>query len=150
MIAAVSQATVVLEAGWRSGSLNTAGHALTLGRPLGAVPGPVTSAASAGCHRLIRESGATLVTTPDEMAALIEPVADEVAGQSSPEHSEAARLLDAISFTAPRRAVDLARRSGLGVATVQSLLGELELEGAVVDRENGWLRPRPPKEKKAD
>jgi len=43
LIAASSLATVVLEAGWRSGSLNTAGHAAALGRPLGAVPGPVTS-----------------------------------------------------------------------------------------------------------
>ena len=45
LIAAASQATVVVEAGWRSGSLNTAGHAAEIGRPVGAVPGPVTSAA---------------------------------------------------------------------------------------------------------
>lgn len=70
LIAAQAQATVVIEAGWRSGSLNTAGHASTLDRPLGAVPGPVTSAASAGCHRLIRDFGATLVTNADEMAEL--------------------------------------------------------------------------------
>lgn len=50
LIAVLTRATVVLEAGWRSGSLNTAGHAAALGRPLGAVPGPVTSAASAGCR----------------------------------------------------------------------------------------------------
>src|SRR6185312_3501642 len=68
LIAAISQATVVLEAGWRSGSLNTAGHAATLGRRLGAVPGPVTSASSAGCDRLIRDFGATCVTSPEEMA----------------------------------------------------------------------------------
>jgi DNA protecting protein DprA len=70
IIAAASASTLVIEAGWRSGSLNTAGHAIALGRPVGAVPGPVTSAASAGCHRLIREFGATLVTTTDEAADL--------------------------------------------------------------------------------
>ncbi len=70
LIAAASLATVVLEAGWRSGSLNTAGHAAALGRPLGAVPGPVTSAASAGCHRLIRDFDAVCVTNADEMAEL--------------------------------------------------------------------------------
>jgi DNA processing protein len=70
LIAAASLATVVLEAGWRSGSLNTAGHAASLGRPLGAVPGPVTSAASAGCHRLIRDFDAVCVTNADEMAEL--------------------------------------------------------------------------------
>jgi len=68
LIAAAAASTLVVEAGWHSGSLNTAGHAIALGRPLGAVPGPVTSAASAGCHRLIREFGATLVTTTDEAA----------------------------------------------------------------------------------
>lgn len=70
LIAAASRATVVVEAGWRSGALGTAGNAAALGRPLGAVPGPVTSAASAGCHRLIRDFGAVCVTTPDEMADL--------------------------------------------------------------------------------
>ena len=70
LIAAFARATLVVEAGWRSGSLNTAGHAAALGRPLGAVPGPVTSAASAGCHRLIREFGAHVVTNADEAAQL--------------------------------------------------------------------------------
>lgn len=71
LIAAVSQATVVVEAGWRSGSLNTANHAATLGRPLGVVPGPITSASSAGCHRLLREYDATCVTTAQEILELV-------------------------------------------------------------------------------
>ncbi|PPG77453.1 DNA-protecting protein DprA [Rathayibacter rathayi] len=70
ILAALTRATIVMEAGHRSGSLSTAGHALALGRPVGALPGPITSAASAGCHRLIREHSATLVTSADEMAAL--------------------------------------------------------------------------------
>ncbi|MDP9027838.1 MAG: DNA-processing protein DprA, partial [Actinomycetota bacterium] len=71
LIAAASRATVVVEAGWRSGSLNTAHHAAALGRPIGAVPGPVTSAASAGCHRLLRDVTAICVTGPEEMAELV-------------------------------------------------------------------------------
>lgn len=71
LIAAVSQTTVVVEAGWRSGSLNTANHAATLGRPLGVVPGPITSASSAGCHRLLREYDATCVTTAQEILELV-------------------------------------------------------------------------------
>ena len=70
LIAATARATVVVEAGWRSGSLNTASHAVGLGRPVGAVPVPVTSAASAGCHRLIREFGAALVTDAEEVTQL--------------------------------------------------------------------------------
>jgi DNA processing protein len=70
IVAANSATVIVTEAGWRSGSLNTANHAAALGRPVGAVPGPVTSAASAGTHRLIREHGATLITNADEAAEL--------------------------------------------------------------------------------
>lgn len=71
LIAASTQATVVMEAGWRSGSLNTANHAASLNRPLGVVPGPVTSASSAGCHRLLREYDAVCVTTAAEMLELL-------------------------------------------------------------------------------
>ena len=81
LIAAASDATVVVEAGARSGSLNTAGHAAQLGRPLGAVPGPITSPASTGCHRLIREYGAICVTSPDEMAELAEPLGARLDGE---------------------------------------------------------------------
>ncbi|MFB2585965.1 DNA-processing protein DprA [Herbiconiux liukaitaii] len=71
LIAATAGATVVVEAGHRSGSLNTAGHAAALGRPLGAVPGPVTSVNSAGCHRLLREYDAVCVTSAEEVAELV-------------------------------------------------------------------------------
>lgn len=145
LIAAVSQATIVLEAGWRSGSLNTASHALDVGRPVGAVPGPVTSAASAGCHRLIREKPVTLVTNADEMAALARSEVDLVEAGFSDQHSDAARLLDAMSARSARSASDLAVRSGLAVGTVQALLGALQLEGGARETERGWLLPRPPK-----
>jgi DNA processing protein len=71
IIAAMCTATVVVEAGFRSGSLNTAGHAQLLGRTVAGVPGPVTSAASAGCHRLIRDLGAALVTDARDIRNLL-------------------------------------------------------------------------------
>ena len=71
LIAAASRATVVIEAGRRSGSLNTAHHAATLGRPLGAVPGPITSPASTGCHHLLREGAAECVTSAAEVRELV-------------------------------------------------------------------------------
>jgi DNA processing protein len=161
LIAAASQATVVIEAGWRSGSLNTAGHAASLGRPLGAVPGPVTSATSAGCHRLIRDYDATLVTNPDEMAELVGATATdelELGGRATAAQPgvvetserethtpEVTRLFDALSVTSPRTSADIAARAGLSVAVVQSLLGRLELEGRVSERERGWVRIKPAK-----
>jgi DNA processing protein len=71
LIAALGNGTVVVEAGARSGSLNTATHALALGRPVMAVPGPIASPGSAGTHNLIRE-GATLVVDAAQVIATIE------------------------------------------------------------------------------
>ena len=71
LIAAMTQVTVVVEAGWRSGSINTANHASSLDRPVAAVPGPISSPASAGCHRLIREGVAELVTCSDDIRELL-------------------------------------------------------------------------------
>lgn len=146
LIAAASQATVVLEAGWRSGSLNTAGHAAALGRPLGAVPGPVTSPTSAGCHRLIREYQAECVTTAAEMAEL-------VAGGASPDDerqpalferteptSDQVRVMDALSARSPRSVPDIAARTGMSPFSVRGALGALELDGAVAERPSGWVR----------
>ncbi len=149
LIAAASLATVVLEAGWRSGSLNTAGHASTLGRPLGAMPGPVTSAASAGCHRLIRDFTAVLVTNAEEMAELVPfPVgglqsadhADADRGGSARGSSDQTRVLDALSHRAARTASEVAERSGLSISSVQSILGVLGLDSTVGEREKGWVK----------
>ncbi|GAB3605811.1 DNA-processing protein DprA [Conyzicola nivalis] len=143
LIAAASRATVVMEAGWRSGSLNTAAHASTLGRPLGAVPGPVTSAASAGCHRLIRDFTAVCVTNPDEMAELA-PLDRSPAlfgpGELDDRSPDRTRLFDALSVRSPRHVADIAARAGLSLDAVRSLLGALELEGEVAERERGWVR----------
>lgn len=156
LIAASSGATVVLEAGWRSGSLNTAGHAAALGRPLGAVPGPVTSPTSAGCHRLLRDYDAICVTTAAEMAELIGvgvdleldlPGADarvaggRAGGSTAPERtSDQVRVFDALSVRAPRVPADIARRSGLSTTAVLGALGTLDLEGSVRERDTGWVR----------
>jgi DNA processing protein len=129
---------VVVEAGSRSGSLNTAHHAAQLGRPLGAVPGPVTSPSSVGCHRLIREGLAECVTNPDEVAALVVPV-DAEAIPSAPDFA-ATRMLDALSRRSSRETPELARRSGLSEREASATLGRLELEGRVARDLLGWRR----------
>ena len=63
LIAALSRATLVVEAAFRSGSLRTARDANELMRPVMAIPGPITSATSEGCHRLIGERAAEIVTS---------------------------------------------------------------------------------------
>ncbi|WP_280437500.1 DNA-processing protein DprA [Nocardia carnea] len=66
LVAALSRAVVIPECGIRSGSRNTARWARNLGRPVFAVPGPVHSAASAGCHDLIATGEAQLATDPEQ------------------------------------------------------------------------------------
>lgn len=140
LIAAAGDATVVVEAGRRSGSLNTAGHAATLGRPLGAVPGPVTSAASAGCHRLLREYDARCVTSAAEVRELWGETDDGAPAAEERRHPDATRLLDALSGRTARGTDDIARRSGLAPERVRGLLGTLELEGLAGRRRDGWVK----------
>lgn len=63
LIAALSRGTVVIEAAFRSGSLRTARDASELLRPVMAIPGPINAPTSEGCHRLIGERSAELVTS---------------------------------------------------------------------------------------
>lgn len=144
LIAALSDATVVVEAAWRSGALNTAHHAQSLGRPLGVVPGPVTSPASSGCHRLLRESDAVCVTTPLEVRQLLgltdAGLADGTLFDAGPFTGEHTRVLDALSTRSPRTTDDVARRGGFSVADAAAVLGMLELDGAVSRRPGGWVR----------
>ena len=156
LIAAASLATIVVEAGWRSGSLNTAHHAMDVSRPVGAVPGPVTSAASAGCHKLIREGIALCVTNADEMAELAPLQQRAVSTVSrSPEPGSSStllvapsastspvstRVLDALSVRAPRDASDIAVRSGLSIADVRAELGRMQLDGLARENDRGWMK----------
>jgi DNA processing protein len=63
LIAAISKATLVVEAAFRSGSLRTARDAAEMFRPVMAIPGPINSPTSEGCHRLIGERAAEIVTS---------------------------------------------------------------------------------------
>lgn len=74
LVAALSASTTIVEAAWRSGALAVAHQANELGRVVGAVPGPVTSAASAGTHRILQEGAASLVTDAADLMALVNRV----------------------------------------------------------------------------
>lgn len=139
LIAALADAVVVVEAGWRSGSLNTAAHAAHLGRPLGAVPGPVTSAASAGCHRVLREYGGVCVTSASDVWDMVGRPRDETSVDDRAPH-ETTRLFDALSARSPRSTIEIARRSGLAPDEAGVLLGFAELEGRVTRDDAGRWR----------
>lgn len=83
LIAALTRAVVVVEAGNRSGALNTANWGSGLGRHVLAVPGPVSSEASRGTHRLIRERQAVLVQDAREILEMLEPFGADAPGASA-------------------------------------------------------------------
>lgn len=72
ILAAVSGATIVVEAGYRSGALHTAHEANALGRIVGAVPGPITSAASSGTNHLLQDGGAEVIVRASDVVRALD------------------------------------------------------------------------------
>ncbi|MFG1949146.1 DNA-processing protein DprA [Nonomuraea sp. NPDC048826] len=151
LIAALSRGTLVVEAALRSGALNTAGHALTLDRHLAAVPGPITSTLSDGCHRLLRERKAVCVTTPEEMIELVGVMGDDLAPvprapalprDSLPEATR--RVLDAVPARISAGPATIAVTAGVDFNTALSALGSLAAAGYIERTANGWRARRPP------
>ena len=154
VIAALTCGTVVVEAGGRSGALNTARHAAELGRPLMAVPGPVTSRQSAGCHQIIRDWGATCVTCAADIIEMVSPLgiadspeAPAPAGLRGAPRDEldldSARVLDALPARGAAGPSTIAVEAGVDLDTVLRCLGLLAGCGFVERCDRGWqLRRR--------
>ncbi|MCQ9163135.1 DNA-processing protein DprA [Arthrobacter sp. STN4] len=149
LIAALCEMTVVVEARWRSGALNTAHHAEQLSRSVGAVPGSVYSANSAGCHRLLREGAAVCVTDAADIAELagaaganLAPERDAAPAVHDGLGVEDLLLLDALPLRSATTVDKLTVVAGLGTATVLAGLGRLELLGLAERLNNGWKRNR--------
>ncbi|WP_081861520.1 DNA-processing protein DprA [Cellulomonas sp. HZM] len=144
LIAASSRATVVVEAAWRSGAISTANHAARLLRPVGAVPGPVTSVASAGCHRLLREGVAVCVTDADEVVELVGPVGASAVVETGDVHAQdeldpgARRVLDALARHRPATVERVAALAGVDLRAAHGALGLLELSGHAQRSQDGW------------
>ena len=145
LIAALSRGTVVVEAALRSGALNTARHANELNRPVMAVPGPITSLQSAGCHELIRDWGAACVTNAADVVELIAPLGEsdgEVIGQPAvpSEYLDpvTASVLRCLSGRAGRGEATIATLAGVDLDTAMRCLGLLAAAGYVERCEKGW------------
>jgi DNA processing protein len=126
IIAALSLATVVVEARERSGALITADFALELGREVFAVPGEITSGLSAGTNDLLRQGAAPLTAVRDVLEAL--GIEDEPAAGMSSVSDSALAVLSVLGDGACG-ADELTRATGLSSAEVAAALIELELGG---------------------
>lgn len=147
LIAAMSPGTVVVEAGLRSGSRSTATAASRLGRLLAAVPGPVTSPASAGPHQLIRDCGAALITDVDECAELFGAIGGDLGPVKRAETTAVdrldepdKRLLDAMPVMRGTTVAKLAVSACLTPREVTRGLAALHAAGLVERVESGWRR----------
>lgn len=152
LIAALSRATVVTEAAWRSGSLNTAHHAESLSRDVAAVPGDVLTGGSSGCHKLIREDHAVLVNNGAEVLELLGPLGNDATEETREQQDSRARrpedslsphllqLYDALPLRQDADPSHLCRVSGLSPTEVMTGLSELRSRGLAVDSLLGWRR----------
>lgn len=150
VIAALSDATVVVEAGMRSGALSTARHALEIGREVGAFPGAVSNEMAKGCHELIRH-GATLVRGGQDVMELIGGF--EVSAQGvlfgDPVESDSGigalppslrRVWEALPVKCSAALSAITRESALGEREVLAALAGLELAGLVTSSGGKWRR----------
>jgi DNA processing protein len=155
LIAALSTGVVVVEAASRSGAINTAGHASVLGRPLMAVPGPVTSAMSVGCHDLLRRDvdPALLVTSVEDVLAVVGRAGEGLA-RRDPGPADVRSELDALDPTArrvfeglPARRFagpqEIAARSGVSPLDVIRVLPTLDIAGLIEASDVGEYRVSP-------
>lgn len=143
LVAALSGATVVVEAGIRSGSASTAAWARALGRVVCAVPGPVTSTASAGCHALIR-AGAELVTRAEEVLEVVGRAGELAEEQPRPSTSldglgdREMQVYEALPGRGARTADQVAVAAALPAADVLGTLALLEIAGLVQCQDGRW------------
>ena len=154
IIAALSRGTVVVEAAARSGALATARRAQKLGRTIMAVPGPVTSAMSVGCHELVRdrEAEAVLVSGAAHVVEAVGRIGTDLA-EPPPRpvtardglSDRAVRVLDACPVRTGVPPERLARVAGCDVLEVLRVLPELELADLVQWTGSGWRLAPPPR-----
>ena len=130
LIAALTAATVVVEAAARSGALSTAAVATRLGRPVLAVPGDVDRETARGCHALLRRGAHVCEEAADVLSAIVHthPQGQKTAARDGADTPEA-RIL-AVLDEVPRTVDSLAAASGLGIPESLSALLGLRWAGA--------------------
>jgi DNA processing protein len=139
IIAGLADVVVVVESAEQGGAMHTVDEAVRRDRPVLAVPGPITSPASAGTNRLLRDVATPACTTDDVLVALgFSPGGHRRAAEARPPpEGHAGAVLDALGWT-PATYDELAIRSGLGLGDLAAAVGVLVAGGWVV-QDGPWL-----------
>lgn len=150
IIAALTLGTVVVEAARRSGSLATLDRAAKIGRERMVVPGPVTSAMSAGCHEQLRvpisgERHVHCVTSAAEVLEIVGRIGDDLAaperGPVDPRDDlpeTVRRVLDAVPVRQGAGEASIARAAGVSPLVAMQVLPPLQVSGLVERTSYGW------------
>lgn len=139
IIAALSPLTIVVEAGYRSGAINTATQALELGRQVAAVPGPIDSEQSKGTNQLIKDGSEVITSPADALALLGITIKPEPPPPLLPDTEQ--KVWDSITAGATLTD-DLPALTGLTLAECLAAITSLEIMGLVVCTLVGEIRRR--------
>ena len=143
LVSALASGVIVVEAGRRSGAANTAAWATRIGRPLGAVPGAVTSATSVGANSMIADGVATLIADANSAMALVAPDGHDTKPAARSRRTDALpdehrRVLEALPARGGSTVDEIAFISGIRIDAVLTALGSLELAGLVDGSAGTW------------
>lgn len=130
IVSGLSDAVIVVEAAARSGTLNTAAHALEQGRDIFAVPGNITSPLSAGCNALLKQ-GAMPVTTSDDVLGVIAPDTSPIPRQYALGDTEEEHIILQLLEKGIRDGELLQQKSTLSASTFSQTMTMLEIKGSV-------------------
>lgn len=141
LVSGLADAVIITEAAERSGTLNTAAHALSQGRDVFAVPGNITSPLSAGCNALLKQ-GAYPATEAKDILQIIAPEQLKKSSQnqlplgSSPEETIIINLI----ASGVRSGDQLQQQSGLSASNFSTALTMLEINGVIKPLgANNWM-----------
>ena len=141
LVSGLADAVIITEAAERSGTLNTAAHALSQGRDVFAVPGNITSPLSAGCNALLKQ-GAYPATESKDILQIIAPEQLKKSDQSqlplgsSPEETIIINLI----ASGVRSGDQLQQQSGLSASNFSTALTMLEINGVIKPLgANNWM-----------
>ena len=156
LIAALARHTIVVEARWRSGALNTARHAMEIGRTLWAVPGQINSPNSVGTNRLLRDGLAQTLTEAADILEYDAAAGFELGTEHESEWDQAAsssvldelterqgRVWDDLSPRTYRGVDEIAAALGLGARDVMADLFHLGRCGLAESSGTSWRKVRP-------